>query len=48
MRPIIEGPPDEGQPKRPLGARLLWVTALGSGGLIAVAGVAYGLRALIM
>jgi hypothetical protein len=48
MPPIIEGPPEEGEARRPLGRRLLWFVALWVGSLIAVAGVAYALRALIM
>jgi hypothetical protein len=47
MPPIIEGPPEEGEPRAPLGKRLLWFVALWCGGLIAVAAVAYGLRALM-
>ncbi len=48
MPPIIEGPPEEGEAPRPLGARLLWFVALWIGGLVAVAAVAYALRALIV
>jgi hypothetical protein len=48
MPPIIEGPPEEGETRRPLGKRLLWFVALWLGGLIAVAVVAYGLRASIL
>jgi hypothetical protein len=48
MPPIIEGPPEEGEARRPLGKRLLWFAALWLGGLIAVAAVAYALRALIL
>jgi len=48
MPPIIEGPPEPGEARRPLGKRLLWFVALWFGGLIAVAAVAYGLRALIL
>lgn len=48
MKPIIEGPPEEGETPPPLGKRLLWFVALWFGGLIAVAAVAYGLRALIL
>lgn len=46
--PIIEGPPDDGEPRPPLGKRVLWFVALWFGGLIAVAAVAYALRALIL
>lgn len=48
MPRIIEGPPEEGEAPRPLGKRLLWFVALWFGGLIAVAAVAYALRALIL
>jgi len=48
MPPIIEGPPEDGEAPRPLGRRLLWFLALWFGGLIAVAAVAYALRALIL
>jgi hypothetical protein len=46
--PIIEGPPEEGEAQRPLGKKLVWFVALWFGGLIAVATVAYSLRALIL
>lgn len=46
--PTIEGPPEPGDPKPPLGKRLVWFAALWVGGLGAVAGVAYALRALIL
>jgi hypothetical protein len=46
--PIIEGPPEQGDPKPPLGTSLLWFVALWVGGLVAVAAVAYALRALIL
>jgi hypothetical protein len=48
MPPIIEGPPEEGDARAPLGKRLLWFAALWLGSLIAVAAVAYALRALIL
>jgi hypothetical protein len=48
MQSIIEGPPEEGDPRRPLGKRLLWFIALWAGSLLAVAAIAYGLRALLM
>jgi hypothetical protein len=48
MRPTIEGPPEPGDPKRPLGRSLLWFAALWVGGLAAVAVAAYALRALIL
>ena len=47
MPPIIEGPPEEGEEWRPLGRRLLWFAALWCGSLVAVAAVAYVLKALI-
>jgi hypothetical protein len=48
MPPIIEGPPEEGDAPQPLGKRVLWFAALWLGSLIAVAAVAYALRALIL
>lgn len=48
MPPIIEGPPEEGEPKRPLRMRLFWFVALWLGGLIVVAATAYALRALLL
>ena len=48
MPRIIEGPPEAGDAPRPLGKRLLWFVALWFGGLIAVASLAYALRALIL
>ena len=48
MAPIIEGPPEEGAPKPPLGKRVLWFAVLWVGSLAAVAAVAYMLRALIL
>jgi hypothetical protein len=48
MAPIIEGPPEAGDTPRPLGKRLLWFAALWVGGLVAVAALAYALRALIL
>ncbi len=48
MPPIIEGPPEEGEERRPLGKRALWFVALWLASLLAVAGVAYSLRALIL
>ena len=47
MPPIIEGPPEPGDAPRPLGKRLLWFAALWVGSLLAVAAVAYALKALI-
>jgi hypothetical protein len=48
MPPIIEGPPDPGDPRPPLHRRLGWFAALWIGGLVATASVAYALRALIV
>ena len=48
MPPIIEGPPEEGEARRPLGKRVLWFAVLWVGSLAAVAAVAYALRALIL
>jgi hypothetical protein len=48
MPPIIEGPPEEGEERRPLGKRLVWFAVLWVGSLAAVAAVAYALRALIL
>ena len=46
--PTIEGPPEQGDPRPPLGKSLLWFAALWVGGFAAVAIAAYGLRALIL
>jgi hypothetical protein len=46
--PTIEGPPEPGDPKPPLGKSLVWFAALWVGGLASVAAVAYALRALIL
>jgi hypothetical protein len=48
MPGIIEGPPEPGEPQRPLRNRLLWFAALAVAGLAATSGVAYGLRALLL
>jgi len=48
MPPIIEGPPEDGEARQPLGKKLAWFVALWFGGLIAVAALAYALRALIL
>jgi hypothetical protein len=48
MKPIIEGPPEAGEARAPLGRRLIWFVVLWLGGLAAVAAVAYSLRALIL
>ncbi|MFT3725838.1 MAG: hypothetical protein QM773_19925 [Hyphomonadaceae bacterium] len=46
--PIIEGPPEENDPRPPLASRLVWFVALWVAGAAAVAAVAYALRALIL
>lgn len=48
MPPIIEGPPEKGEPKRPLSKRLGWFVVLWLSSAAAVAAVAYALRALIL
>lgn len=48
MAPIIEGPPEEGAPPKPLLRRLGWFAVLWIGSLIVVAAIAYALRALIL
>jgi len=48
MRPIIEGPPQGDEPKRPLSRKIGWFLALWFGGLIATATLAYTLRAMII
>ena len=47
MPAIIEPPPEPGDPPRPLARRLLWFAVLAAAGLLTVASVAYGLRALL-
>ncbi len=49
MPPIIrlEGPPEPGEPPRPLARRLAWFAALALAGAGVTAGVSYGLRALL-
>lgn len=47
MRPIIEGPPEEGEAPRPLAEKLLWFVALWVGSAAMVAIVAYALRAFL-
>jgi len=48
MAPIIEGPPEEGEEKRPLSRRLMWFVVLWVGSVAVVAAVAYALRAAIL
>ena len=47
MRFTIEGPPEDGEPPRPLRRRLLWFIALWFSGLAITATVAYLLRAAL-
>lgn len=48
MPRIIEGPPEEGEARKPLGQRLVWFVALWVESLVVVAAVAYALRAVIL
>lgn len=48
MKPIIEGPPGEDEPRPPLKRALLWFALLAIAGLAATAALAYTLRALIL
>lgn len=50
MPPIVEpqGPPEPGETKPPLMARLLWFAGLWLASLMVVAAVAYFMRALIL
>ncbi len=48
MRPIIEGPPEDGEAQPPLGKKLIWFAVIWVASLSAVAAVAYALRALIL
>lgn len=48
MPPIIEGPPEAGEARPPLRARLAWFIGLWIAGAICVAAAAYALRALIL
>jgi len=48
MKPIIEGPPERGEPPPPLGRRLIWFAVLWGASLLAVAAASYALRALIL
>ena len=47
MPAIIEGPPEPGEPTRPLWRRLAWFAALALGAAFATALAAYGLKALL-
>ncbi len=44
----LEGPPEPGEPPRPLARRLAWFAALAVAGAGATAAVSYGLRALLL
>jgi hypothetical protein len=45
--PIIEGPPDPGDPPRPLARRLAWLAGIAVASALVTALVAYGLEALL-
>lgn len=47
MPPIIEPPPEPGEPGRPLFSRLAWFVGLALAGAGATAAVAYLLRGLL-
>jgi hypothetical protein len=47
MRPIIERPPADDAPSGPLWRRLVWMAGLALTSMIAVAAVAYALKALL-
>jgi len=47
MAPIIEGPPEPGEARPPLGRRLLWFVVIWVGSLVSVAGIAYALKAML-
>ncbi|HEY3696422.1 DUF2474 domain-containing protein [Phenylobacterium sp.] len=47
MRAIIEPPPDPGAPATPLWKRLAWFFGLAAASMLAVAGAAYLLKALL-
>jgi len=47
MRVIIEPPPEPGAAQLPLWKRLLWFFGLALAAAVAVAAVAYGLKALL-
>ena len=47
MPTIIEGPPEPGDPPRPLWSKLAWFAGLAVASSLAVAVVAYGMRAVI-
>jgi predicted cobalt transporter CbtA len=47
MRAIIEPPPEPGAPLAPLARRLAWFFGLAIASALAIAGVAYALRALL-
>ena len=47
MPAIIEGPPEPGAPRPPLGRRLAWFIGLAVAAMTTTALVAYGLRAML-
>ena len=47
MPAIIEGPPEPGEPPRPLITRLVWFAGLAAAAGMATALVAYALKALL-
>ncbi|MES1198422.1 MAG: DUF2474 family protein [Pseudomonadota bacterium] len=47
MPRIIEGPPEPGEARPPLGRRLLWFVAIWVGSLVSVGAVAYALKAML-
>jgi hypothetical protein len=47
MPAIIDGPPEPGDPPRPLRRRLAWFAGLALASALATALVAYGLKALL-
>jgi hypothetical protein len=47
MPAIIEGPPDPGAPSPPLWRRLAWFAGIAVASSLAVAAIAYALKALL-
>lgn len=48
MKAIIEPPPGDDDPLPPLGQRVGWFFAIALGSMLAVAAVAYALKALLV